>query len=171
MQFCVDYGAWSHCNHVSWISTGCQRAYGVMNFKSGPKLRGHNNMLYITHMVHECVDDVWVTVSVNEKFDDEYLERLFTNRRLLYTFWLSNKFLMFPVDLPLQIIGFLENVLVQIKPFLSFQSRGCWSVLAFLCRRSWGQLSVTNRGPSATMSRGDRGPKEDCFHSCLSLGV
>lgn len=48
---------------------------------------------------------------------------------------------------------------MQIKPFLSFQLLYCWSALAFLCRRSWGQLSLTNRDPSAKISRRDKRPK------------
>ena len=51
------------------------------------------------------------------------------------------------------------NADVQIKPFLSFQLLYCWSALAFLCRRSWGQLSLTNRDPSAKISRRDKRPK------------
>lgn len=48
---------------------------------------------------------------------------------------------------------------MRIKPFLSFQLLYCWSALAFLCRRSWGQLSLTNRDPSAKISRRDKRPK------------
>lgn len=38
----------------------------------------------------------------------------------------------------------LNNVLVRIKPFLSFESLHCWSILAFLCRHPRGSCLWQN---------------------------